>query len=232
VIVLLVLPLSVALANPRSEKLTAPAAVRPQSLRQSLSEAFGHPSFVLLTLGYFTCGFQVFFIGVHLPAYLADRGLSAEIGGWTLAIIGLFNIVGSFGAGLLGNAMPKKFILAAIYFGRSLAILCYIMVPPSPAATLIFGAVMGLLWLSTVPPTSSLVAIMFGSRWLAMLLGITFLSHQLGGFLGVWLGGFLYEQSGSYDIVWWLAIALGLLSALVNLPIVEKPVPRAQPAMA
>jgi MFS family permease len=231
-IVLLVLPLSLALAVPERGHESAPTAMPAQSVLQSLSEAFGHPSYVLLTLGYFTCGFQVFFIGVHLPAYLVDRGLSAEIGGWTLATIGLFNILGSIGAGVLGNVMPKRFILSAIYFGRSLAILIYIVLPPSPATTLIFGAVMGLLWLSTVPPTSSLVAIMFGTRWLAMLLGIAFFSHQLGGFLGVWLGGLLFEQSGSYDVVWWLAIALGVLSALINLPIVEKPVHRAEPVPA
>ena len=231
-LVLLVLPLSLALAMPRGDKATSSAAARPQSVLQALSEAFGHPSFVLLTLGYFTCGFQVFFIGVHLPAYLVDRGLSVEIGGWTLAMIGLFNIFGSIGAGLLGNVIPKRFILSAIYFARSLAIAIYIMLPPSAVATLIFGAVMGLLWLSTVPPTSSLIAIMFGTRWLAMLLGIAYFSHQLGGFLGVWLGGLLFERSGSYDIVWWLAIVLGVLSALINLPIVEKPVHRAEPATA
>jgi predicted MFS family arabinose efflux permease len=212
--------------------MTSSDAARKQSVLQALSEAFGHPSFVLLTLGYFTCGFQVFFIGVHLPAYLIDRGLSVEIGGWTLAMIGLFNIFGSIGAGLLGNVMPKRFILSAIYFARSLAIAIYIMLPPSAVATLIFGAVMGLLWLSTVPPTSSLIAIMFGTRWLAMLLGIAYFSHQLGGFLGVWLGGLLFERSGSYDVVWWLAIVLGVLSALINLPIVEKPVHRSQPATA
>ncbi len=232
VLVLLVLPLSLALAMPPGDKATSSAAARPQSVLQALSEAFGHPSFVLLTLGYFTCGFQVFFIGVHLPAYLVDRGLSVEIGGWTLAMIGLFNIFGSIGAGLLGNVIPKRFILSAIYFARSLAIAIYIMLPPSAVATLIFGAVMGLLWLSTVPPTSSLIAIMFGTRWLAMLLGIAYFSHQLGGFLGVWLGGLLFERSGSYDIVWWLAIVLGVLSALINLPIVEKPVHRAEPATA
>ncbi len=231
-LVLLVLPLSLALAMPAGERVTSSEAARKQSVLQALSEAFGHPSFVLLTLGYFTCGFQVFFIGVHLPAYLIDRGLSVEIGGWTLAMIGLFNIFGSIGAGLLGNMMPKRFILSAIYFARSLAIAVYIMLPPSPAATLIFGAVMGLLWLSTVPPTSSLIAIMFGTRWLAMLLGIAYFSHQLGGFLGVWLGGLLFERSGSYDVVWWLAIVLGVLSALINLPIVEKPVLRSEPAAA
>ena len=220
--VLLIVPLSFPLATrpfPQSLK-------RQQSVMEALTEAFGHRSYVLLMLGYFTCGFQTFFMGVHLPSYLADRGLSLELGGWTLAIIGLFNIVGSLGSGWLGNMMPKRFILAGIYFGRSLAIILYIILPPSSAATLIFGAVMGVLWLSTIPPTSSLVAIMFGERWLAMLLGVAFVSHQLGGFLGVWLGGFVFEQTKSYDAVWWLAILFGLLSAVINLPIVEKPVHR------
>ena len=220
--VLLIVPLSLPLATrPLPQGLK-----RQQSVMEALTEAFGHRSYVLLMLGYFTCGFQTFFMGVHLPSYLADRGLSLELGGWTLAIIGLFNIVGSLGSGWLGNMMPKRFILAGIYFGRSLAIILYIILPPSSAATLIFGAVMGVLWLSTIPPTSSLVAIMFGERWLAMLLGVAFVSHQLGGFLGVWLGGFLFEQTKSYDAVWWLAILFGLLSAVINLPIVEKPVHR------
>jgi predicted MFS family arabinose efflux permease len=164
---------------------------------------------------------------VHLPAYLIDRGLPAAIGGWALAIIGLFNIVGSVGSGWLANLMPKRFILSAIYFGRSIAILIFILLPPSPVATLIFSAVIGVLWLSTVPPTSALVALMFGSRWLTMLLGVAFFSHQVGGFLGVWLGGVLFERTGSYDLIWWGAILFGVMSAIINLPIVEKPVVRA-----
>jgi len=193
-------------------------------------EALGHKSYVLLVLGFFTCGFQIFFIAVHLPAYLVDRGLPSEVGGWTLASIGLFNIVGAISAGWLAEFMPKRYILSLIYFGRAAAILVYILLPPSTIATLIFGAVMGLLWLSTVPPTSGLVAVMFGTRWLAMLFGFAFFSHQVGGFLGVWLGGVLFERTGSYDAVWWLSILLGLLSAAINLPIVEKPVARLAPA--
>ena len=199
---------------------------------QALAEAFGHHSYVLLILGYFTCGFQTFFMGVHLPAYLIDRGLPLEIGGWALAIIGLFNIFGSIGSGWLGNVMPKRFILAGIYFMRSVVMGLYIMLPTSAAGTLLFAAIIGLLWLSTIPPTSSLVATMFGVRWLAMLLGIAFVSHQIGGFLGVWLGGLLFERTGSYDTVWWIAILLGLLSAVINLPIVEKPVQRLVSASA
>ena len=150
-----------------------------------MAEAFGHRSYVLLVLGFFTCGFQLAFVTVHLPSYLVDRGLSAEVGGWTLATIGLFNIVGSLASGYLGNRMPKRYILSIIYFARALSIAVFITLPPSPAATLIFGAVTGLLWLSTVPPTSGLVAVMFGTRWLAMLFGFAFFSHQVGGFLGV-----------------------------------------------
>jgi MFS family permease len=230
VLMLLVLPLSLLLATP--EVGSPSGTVRPQSFKQALTEAFAHRSYVLLVLGFFTCGFQLAFITVHLPAYLVDRGLSAEIGAWTIAVIGLFNIVGSLSSGWLASRMPKRFILSSIYFGRALAIVAFIVLPASPAATLLFGAVTGLLWLSTVPPTSGLVALMFGTRWLAMLFGFAFFSHQVGGFLGVWLGGLLFERTGSYDVVWWLAAFFGVASAVINLPIVEKPVARAAPAAA
>jgi MFS family permease len=232
-IVLLIMPLSLALATPRDAGAgTAATAPPQQSLAQALTEAFGHRSYWLLVLGFFTCGFQIFFIAVHLPAYLVDRGLPAEIGGWTLGVVGLFNIVGAVAAGWLSAFMPKRYLLSLIYFARAVAILVYIMLPPSTAATLIFGAVLGLLWLSTVPPTSGLVTVMFGTHWLAMLFGFAFFSHQIGGFLGVWLGGVLFERAGSYDAVWWLAILFGLLSAAINLPIVEKPVQRLAAAPA
>jgi MFS family permease len=231
VVVLTILPLSLALAAPNAP-VTQASKLPQQSIGAALSEAFGHRSYVLLVIGFFTCGFQIFFIGFHLPAYLVDRGLAAEVGGWALAMIGLFNIVGSLAAGYLGNLMPKRYILAAIYFGRSLAILVFISLPPSPAATLIFSAVIGFLWLSTVPPTSGLVALMFGTKWLTMLFGFAFFSHQVGGFLGVWLGGVLFEMTGSYDWIWWGSIALGIASAVVSLPIVEKPVARPAPAAA
>ncbi len=224
--VLLIIPLSLALVVPRAGPGMAAGIPARESATQALAEALGHKSYVLLTLGFFTCGFQIFFIAVHLPAYLVDRGLPAEVGGWTLGIIGLFNIVGAISAGWLSAKMPKRYILSVIYLGRALAILIYIMLPTSIVVTLIFGAVMGLLWLSTVPPTSGIVAVMFGTRWLAMLFGFVFFSHQVGGFLGVWLGGLLFERTGSYDWVWWLSILLGLLSAVVNLPIVEKPMTR------
>ena len=232
-VVLLIMPLSLALGVRREGGTPAAASAAPrQSVAQALSEAFGHTSYVLLVLGFFTCGFQIFFVAVHLPAYLIDRGLPAQIGGWTLAVIGLFNIIGSIGAGWLSGFLPKRYILSFIYFVRAVAILVFIMLPPDAILTLVFGAVLGLLWLSTVPPTSGLVALMFGTRWLAMLFGFAFFSHQVGGFLGVWLGGLLFERTGSYDMVWWLSILLGLLSAVINLPIVEKPVERAAPAAA
>jgi MFS family permease len=230
-VTLLILPLSLVLATRPSE--SAGSAARPaQSLKQALGEAFGHRSYVLLVIGFFTCGFQLAFVTVHLPSYLIDRGLSAEVGGWTLAVIGLFNIVGSMTSGMLGNRMPKRYILSIIYFARALSIAVFILLPASPVTTLIFGAVTGLLWLSTVPPTSALVAVMFGTRWLAMLFGFAFFSHQVGGFLGVLLGGIAFERTGSYDLVWWLSVLFGVLSGLINLPIVERPVVRAAAASA
>jgi MFS family permease len=225
-VTLLILPLALALATPTVLTGQTATAKPTQSARQAFAEAFGHRSYVLLVLGFFTCGFQLAFITVHLPSYLIDRGLSAEIGGWTLAIIGVFNIVGSLGAGWLSNRMPKRYLLSAIYFIRAAAIVAFIILPASPFATLVFGAVTGLMWLSTVPPTSALVAVMFGTRWLAMLFGFAFFSHQVGGFLGVLIGGIAFERTGSYDLVWWLSVLFGVLSAVINLPIVEKPVAR------
>jgi predicted MFS family arabinose efflux permease len=209
-----------------------PAPAADQSIRQALSEAFRHRSYVLLVLGFFTCGFQLAFITAHLPAYLKDAGLSAAVGGWTLAVIGLANAFGSLCAGWLSTRMPKRWLLAWIYFARSGAIMAFILLPVSPATSIAFGIAIGLLWLSTVPPTSSLVMLMFGTRYMAMLFGFAFFSHQVGGFLGVWLGGLLYESYGSYDVVWWLSVVLGLASAAINLPIEERPVMRTVPAPA
>jgi MFS family permease len=230
-LLLLILPLSIVLSAPRGSAANVSSVpVAQQSLRQALGEAFRHRSYVLLVLGFFTCGFQLAFVTVHLPSYLLDRGLSAEVGGWTLATIGLFNIVGSLTSGYLGNRMPKRYILSIIYFSRAIAIVVFITLPPSTVATLIFGAVTGLLWLSTIPPTSGLVAVMFGTRWLSMLFGFTFFSHQVGGFLGVWLGGFVFDHYGSYNPIWWLSVFFGVMSAIINLPIVEQPVGRLAPA--
>jgi len=227
---LLVLPLSLALITPTPEHTMG--AQRPQSLRQALSEALANRSYVLLVLGFFTCGFQLQFITVHMPAYLVDRGLAAEIGGWTMAAIGLFNIVGSLASGWIATMMPKRYLLSAIYFARAAAVLVFISFPVTPTTCILFGASMGLLWLSTVPPTNGIVAVMFGTRWLAMLTGFAFFSHQVGGFLGVWLGGLVFERTGSYDALWWLSILFGVLSALINMPIVEKPVARPNPQPA
>ncbi|TCR61201.1 MFS transporter [Bosea sp. BK604] len=231
-----VLPLTVILATRKlggSGAQQAAAANLPnQTVVQALTEAFKHRSYVFLVLGFFTCGFQLAFITVHMPAYLKDAGLPAWVGGWTLAVIGLANAVGSLSSGWLSTRMPKRHLLAWIYFGRAVAIAAFILLPASPATALAFGVVIGLFWLSTVPPTSSLVMLMFGTKYMAMLYGFAFFSHQVGGFLGVLLGGVLYERFGSYEIVWWLSVALGVASALINLPIVEKPVERAVPQPA
>ena len=231
-VTLVIVPLAVALAAPRNAAASSVAPAPTQSFRQAISEAFAHRSYVLLVIGFFTCGFQLAFTTVHLPSYLVDRGLSAEVGGWTLATIGLFNIIGSLTSGYLGGRMPKRYILSTIYFARAASILVFITLPPSTATTLVFGAVTGLRWRSTVPPTSGLVATMFGVRWMAMLFGFAFFSHQVGGFLGVWLGGVVYDYAGSYNPVWYLSIAFGVMSAVINLPIREEPVVRAAAAAA
>jgi len=232
-LMLLIVPLSLAIATPPStaSASNAPAADQ-QSFKTALAEAFGHRSYVLLVLGFFTCGFQLAFITVHLPAYLADRGVSAQTGGWVVAAIGLFNIIGSLSVGWLQNKYPKRYILSIIYFARALSIMAFISFPITTFSAIVFGAATGLTWLSTVPPTSALVALMFGTRWFATLYGFAFVSHQVGGFLGVWLGGVVFEKFGSYTPIWWLSILFGVLSALINLPIVEAPVARpvAQPA--
>jgi MFS family permease len=235
-LLLMIVPLAIALATPPADAPTAAGgasgAAPGQTYRQALAEAFGHRSYILLVLGFFTCGFQLGFVTLHLPAYLMDRGLSAQVGGWTLGIIGLFNIVGAMLSGWLGGFLPKRYILSFIYFARALAVIFLITLPASPAVTLIYGALTGLLWLSSVPPTSGLVVVMFGTRWLAMLFGVAFFSHQVGGFLGIWLGGLVFKHTGSYDAVWWLGVLFGVISAVINLPIVEKPVPRLAAARA
>jgi MFS family permease len=236
-LLLLIIPLALVVAPPRpapapvagAGSSPAPAA---QTYRQALAEALSHRSYVLLVLGFFTCGFQLGFVTVHLPSYLIDRGLSAQVGGWTLGLIGLFNIIGAMTSGWLGSRVPKRYILSCIYFTRALAVIGLVTLPASPLVALVYGAVTGLLWLSSVPPTSGLVAVMFGTRWLAMLFGVAFFSHQVGGFLGVYLGGVIYERTGSYDIVWWLGVLFGVISAVINLPIVEKPVARLAAAAA
>jgi MFS family permease len=230
-LMLLIIPLSLALATPPATSANVPPADQ-QSFRTALAEAFGHRSYVLLVLGFFTCGFQLAFVTVHLPAYLVDRGIPAQTGGWVIAAIGLFNIIGSLSVGWLQNRFPKRYILSTIYFMRALSIVAFISFPITTFSAIMFGAVSGLTWLSTVPPTSALVAQMFGTRWFSTLYGFAFVSHQIGGFLGVLLGGIVFEKFGSYTSIWWLSVVFGVLSALINLPIVEAPVARpvAQPA--
>ena len=197
-----------------------------QTIRQALAEAGQHSGFLYLTAGFFVCGWHVAFIAVHLPAYLADGGISTEVAAWCLALVGLFNVIGSYAAGVLGGRLSKKYCLSFLYAARAVLILAFIALPLSAASALVFSALMGLLWLSTVPLTSGLVAQIFGPRYMATLFGIVFLSHQVGSFLGIWLGGYLYDVYGSYDLIWWLSIALGLIAALLHWPIDERAVPR------
>ncbi len=198
-----------------------------QGILAAMREAFAYPSFLLLTAGYFVCGFQVVFIGVHLPSYLKDKGLSPDVATTALALIGLFNVFGTYTAGSLGQRIAKRYVLCGIYLLRALTILAFISVPVTATSVYVFSATIGFLWLSTVPPTNAIVAQVFGVKHMSMLGGFVFLSHQVGSFLGVWLGGRLYDATGSYDVVWWIAVGLGLLAALVNLPVRETPIVRA-----
>lgn len=229
-LVLMIVPLAFGLREPRHG--TGTLAHRDQTIVQALREAFRYPSFMLLTAGYFVCGFQVVFIGVHLPSYLRDKGLSPEVASYALALVGLFNVFGTYIAGALGARLAKRKLLAAIYLGRAAAIAIFLLAPLSPLSVYLFACVMGFLWLSTVPLTSGIVAQIFGVAHLSMLGGFVFLSHQVGSFLGVWLGGYLYDSTGSYDIVWYIAIALGVFAALVNLPVKESAIVRPIPQPA
>ncbi|MFO0445296.1 MAG: MFS transporter [Betaproteobacteria bacterium] len=220
---LLIIPLAFGLREPpRAAVATGPQ----QTVRAALKEAFAYPSFRLLMAGYFVCGFQVVFIGVHLPSYLKDQGMTPQVATVALALIGLFNVAGTYAAGALGQRFAKRHILAAIYALRAVAILLFISLPLTPGSVYVFAAAMGLLWLSTVPPTNAIVAQIFGVQYMSMLGGFVFLSHQVGSFMGVWLGGLLYDRTGSYDVVWWIAIALGVFAALVNLPVRETAIVR------
>ena len=226
---LLMVPLAAAMVE---RNLGAHAHLFKQSAGQAMREALGHRGYVLLTLGFFVCGFQVVFIGVHLPSYLLDKGLPANVGVTALALIGLFNIVGTYTAGWLGGKISKKYILSAIYFGRTIVIALFLLLPLSALTVYAFAIGLGLLWLSTVPPTNGIVAQIFGVRYLAMLSGFTFLSHQIGSFLGAWLGGVMFDRTGSYNVVWYLAIALGIVAGLLNLPIDERELKRGTAARA
>ncbi len=229
-VIVLIVPLLAYALKGKPQAAPAVAGRKDQSIREALGEAFGHRSYQLLFAGFFVCGFQIAFITVHLPPYLSDIGIPALYGGYALALIGFFNIMGSISSGVLSGRMPKRWILSGLYFLRALAITIFILLPPSVPSVLVFSAVMGFLWLSTVPPTQALVAVMFGTRYMATLFGFVFFSHQVGSFFGIWLGGMLFDATGSYDGVWWLSVLLGLFGAVVHLPIVERPVPR--PAVA
>lgn len=221
---LLLIPvLAPLLADRSAPARTASQPVMP--LRDAVQQAFGERSYLLLVTGFFVCGFHVAFITVHLPAYLVDLGAPTNTAAWAVALIGLFNIVGALTAGALGARYSRRLLLSGLYAGRALTIAVFLLAPKSVPVVLLFAAVMGLLWLSTVPLTSGLVALLFGPRYLGTLFGFVFLSHQVGAFLGVWLGGVLYERFGSYDPVWYVAIALGIMAALVHLPVREEPVP-------
>ena len=204
----------------------AQAVQRDQTIGQAFKEAFKYPSFQLLMAGYFVCGFQVVFIGVHMPSYLRDKGLSPQVAGYALALIGLFNVFGTYAAGTLGQRMQKRTILSFIYFARAVTISIFLLAPLSPTSVYIFAAVMGVLWLSTVPPTNAALAQIFGIQHMSMLSGFVFLSHQIGSFMGVWLGGYLYDRNGNYDLVWAITIGLGVFAGWVNLPVKEAPIRR------
>jgi MFS family permease len=227
--------LLVALMVPMAFYLREPAVTHAhgpqQSIREAATEALGNRSFLLLVAGYFVCGFQLVFIGVHMPAYLKDKGIANPgVAVMALALIGLFNIFGSYYAGKLGGRLPKRYLLSAIYFARALAITLFLLAPLMPITVYLFAAAMGVLWLSTVPLTNGIIAGVFGVKHMSMLAGIVFFSHQLGSFLGVWLGGYLYALQGNYDVVWGITIGLGVMAGLVNLPINERPLARMQAA--
>jgi len=221
-IALLIVPMAAALVERRD--LRPHAFV--QSARQAMGEALGHRGYMLLTIGFFVCGFQVVFLAVHLPAYLADKGLPASVAVTALALIGLFNIVGTYIAGWLGGKVPKKYILSAIYFARAVVFTVFLWAPITVFSVYAFAIALGFLWLSTVPVTNGVVAQIFGVRYLAMLSGFAFFSHQIGSFLGAWLGGKFYDMTGSYDLMWYLSIALAVLAGLINLPIDEREIRR------
>ncbi|NKE65215.1 MFS transporter [Ramlibacter sp. RBP-2] len=229
-LVLLIAPIAFGLREPGFQGGHAPQ--REQSILHAVREAFRNPSFQLLTAGFFVCGFQVVFIGVHMPSYLRDHGLPPHVASYALALVGLFNVFGTYIAGSLGQKLAKRKILAFIYLARSVAIALFLWAPLTPLSVYLFSAVIGLLWLSTVPPTNAIVAQIFGVAHFSMLGGFVFFSHQIGSFLGVWLGGLLYDRTGSYDIVWYIAIALGVFAALVNLPVRESPIVRRVPQPA
>jgi MFS family permease len=224
---LLMIPLSFGLREHAYSNGAIPAK-REQTIVQALKEAFKYPSFQLLMAGYFVCGFQVVFIGVHLPSYLKDKGLSPQVAIFALALVGLFNVFGTYIAGSLGQNMSKTKILSFIYFARAVVVAVFILAPLTPTSVYIFASLMGLLWLSTVPPTNAVVAQIFGIQHLSMLSGFVFFSHQIGSFLGAWMGAVIFDANKSYDVMWYIIIALGVFGGLINLPVKETAVVRPQ----
>lgn len=222
---LLMIPLSFGLRE-HAFSNGATTVKRDQTIMQALTEAFKYPSFQLLMAGYFVCGFQVVFIGVHLPSYLKDQGLSPQVASYALALVGLFNVFGTYIAGSLGQRMSKTKILSFIYFARAVIVAVFILAPLTPMSVYIFASLMGLLWLSTVPVTNVLVAQMFGIQHLSMLSGFVFFSHQIGSFLGAWMGAVIFDANKSYDVMWYIIIALGIFGGLINLPVKETAVVR------
>jgi MFS family permease len=220
--VALVPVLAIALSGDRGAADDGPRETTSAAVRDALT----HPSFLLLTSGFFVCGFHIAFVSTHLPPYLTELGLGTALAAWALALIGLFNVVGAYGAGVLGGFWSRRLLLSAIYASRAAAFALFVVLPATPATVLLFAAAIGLLWLSTVPLTSGLIAVMFGTRHLGLLFGVVFLSHQVGAFVGVWLGGAVYDATGAYDLMWWLSIALGMAAALLHLPISERPATR------
>lgn len=227
IIPLLAIPLR---GNSSTSKLAA--AEFEQTVKQALREAFASKGYLLLTSGFFVCGFQVAFITAHFPAYISDLGIAAKWAVVAISLIGFFNIIGSLASGVIGQHYSKPIFLSLIYIARSIAFTAFLLIPPTPTTVIVFSVVIGILWLSTVAPTNALVAVMFGTRYLGMLGGIVFFSHQVGSFLGVWMGGVLYETTGSYDVVWWLGVGLGIFAAIVHWPIREEPVRRPVPEIA
>jgi len=231
-VVMLLIPLLAIPLRGNSSTSSVAAAEFDQTAREALQEAFVSKGYLLLTSGFFVCGFQVAFITAHFPAYISDLGIASRWAVVAISLIGFFNIIGSLASGVAGQRYSKPMLLSWIYISRSIVFSAFMLIPPSPTTVVVFSIVIGILWLSTVAPTTALVAVMFGTRYLGLLGGIVFFSHQLGSFLGVWMGGVLHDATGSYDVLWWLGVALGIFAAIVHWPIREEPVQRPVPQTA
>ena len=224
--IMLIIPLLAIPLRGNSSTSRIAAAEFEQTIRQALREAFVSRGYLLLTSGFFVCGFQIAFITAHFPAYISDLGIGSRWAVMAISLIGFFNIIGSLASGVIGQRYSKPLLLSWIYLARSIVFTAFLLIPASPTTVVVFSIVIGILWLSTVAPTNALVAVMFGTRYLGLLGGIVFFSHQVGSFLGVWMGGVLYDATGSYDVVWWVGVALGIFAAIVHWPIREEPVQR------